>query len=194
MLKVLLVLILLGVLAYLGLVAMVCWKETHVETMPDPEAIIVLGCQVKKDGTPNLQLQWRLDAAYDAWQAHRCPIVVTGGQGADEPIAEGQAMRIYLMGRGVPETDILVDDTSSNTRQNLREAVRLLGGEPSRRVVIVTSDYHLPRAIAMAEDEGIRAGGIASETLGGVHWFKNHFREALAWVKYWIEKYTGIIL
>lgn len=194
MLKILLLLILVGVLSYLGLVAMVCWKETHVAPMPDPEAIIVLGCQVKADGTPNLQLQWRLDAAYDAWQEQHCPIVVTGGQGADEPIAEGQAMRIYLLGRGVPETDILVDDTSSNTRQNLREAVRLLGGEPSKRVVIVTSDYHLPRAIAMAGDEGIRAGGIASETLGGVHWVKNHFREALAWVKYWIEKYAGITL
>ena len=194
--KLILILIGLGVAAYLGLVGMVCWKEAHVRTAKDMdyEAIIVLGCQVKKDGTPNVQLQWRLDAAYDAWQAKKCTIVVTGGQGADEPAPEGQVMRTYLIGRGVPETDILCDDRSTDTRENIEEAAKLLGEKGQKRVLIVTSDYHLPRAIAIAEDQGLTAGGIASETLGGVYWFKNHFREALAWCKYWAEKYLGLDL
>ena len=71
-------LVLAGVLAYLGLVGMVWWKETHVPPMDDYEAIIVLGCQVKADGSLSRQLQWRLDTAYDAWLAHPCTVIVTG--------------------------------------------------------------------------------------------------------------------
>lgn len=182
---------LVGVLAYLGLVGMVCWKEQHVPPMEDYDAIIVLGCQVKPDGTPNLQLQWRLDAAYDAWLAHPCQIVVTGGQGADEPRPEGHVMYDYLLAKGVPAEQLLCDDASVNTRQNLQAAAMLLGRRDAR-VLIVTSDYHLPRAIAMAEDEGFTASGVASRTLGGWYWLKNHGREALSWVKYWAEKYLGL--
>lgn len=188
-----LLLVLIGILAYLGLVGMVVWKENHVPAMEDYDAIVVLGCQVKPDGTPNLQLKWRLDAGYEAWQKHRCPIVVTGGQGADEPRPEGRVMQDYLLAKGVPAEDILCDDTSVNTRQNLRAAAQLLGRQ-DLRVLIVTSDYHLPRAIAMAQDEGFTASGIASETLGGVYWIKNHGRETLSWVKYWAEKYFGLSL
>jgi len=60
LLKILLVLILLGAIAYVSIVLMVCWKETHVAAPgEDYEAMLVLGAQVKPDGTPSLQLQWR---------------------------------------------------------------------------------------------------------------------------------------
>lgn len=188
-----LAMILTGIIAYLALVGMVCWKEAHVLPMDEYDAIIVLGCQVKPDGTPNLQLEWRLDAAYAAWQAYPCRVVVTGGQGADEPRAEGAVMYDYLLAKGVPAAQLLCDDQSVNTRQNLRAAAKLLGGD-AQRVLIVTSDYHLPRAIAMAQDEGFTASGVASKTLGGRWWVKNHGREALSWVKYWAEKYLGLSL
>ena len=64
LLKILLVLILLGAIAYVSIVLMVCWKETHVAAPgKDYEAMFVLGAQVKPDGTPSLQLQWRLEKA-----------------------------------------------------------------------------------------------------------------------------------
>lgn len=189
-----LIILLIGATVYLGLIGMVVWKEKHVPPMEDYDAIIVLGCQVKPDGTPSLQLQWRMDAGYDAWVKHPCLIVVTGGQGADEPRPEGQVMYDYLLKKGVPADRLICEDHSVNTRQNLREAAALLSGRGATRVLIVTSDYHLPRAIAMAEDEGLTASGIASRTLGGVYWIKNHGREALSWVKYWIEKACHITL
>ena len=192
LLTALLCLVLLGCACWLGLVGMVCWKESQVPTYTDYEAIIVLGCQVKPDGTPSVQLAWRLDEACARWQEHRCTIVVCGGQGEDEPRAEGLVMYDYLIDLGVPEEDIRCDSESSNTRQNLRNAVSLLGPDFNGKVLIVTSDYHLPRAIAMAADEGLTASGVGSETLGGWYWVKNRFREALAWVKYWAEKYLQI--
>ncbi len=185
--RILFILVIIGFVIYAGLFIMVLWKEKHVQPAESYDAIIVLGAQVKPDGTPNVQLQWRLDAAYEAWRKQPCTIVVCGAQGADEPRPEGDVMRDYLLALGVPDEQILVDSSSFNTRENLHNAAVLMGREEVR-VVVVTSDYHLPRALAMAEDAGFKASGIASPTLGGFYWLKNHLREPLAWVKYWMEK------
>ena len=189
----LLILALAGVIAYLGVVGMVCWKETHVPQTEGYDAIVVLGAQVKPDGTPSVQLQWRLDAAYGAWQERQCLIVTCGAQGSNEPDAEGRVMKAYLTGLGVPENQVLVDDTSFNTRQNLENAAALLQNSGVETVLIVTSDYHLPRAMALAEDQGLTATGLGSPTKPE-YWIKNHAREAIAWLKYWAEKYLGLSL
>ena len=189
----LLILALAGVIAYLGVVGMVCWKETHVPQTEGYDAIVVLGAQVKPDGTPSVQLQWRLDAAYGAWQERQCLIVTCGAQGSNEPDAEGRVMKAYLMGLGVPESQVLVDDTSFNTRQNLENAAALLQNSGVETVLIVTSDYHLPRAMALAEDQGLTATGLGSPTKPE-YWIKNNAREAIAWLKYWAEKYLGLTL
>ena len=189
----LLILALAGVIAYLGVVGMVCWKETHVPQTEDYDAIVVLGAQVKPDGTPSVQLQWRLDAAYGAWQERQCLIVTCGAQGSNEPDAEGRVMKAYLTGLGVPENQVLVDDTSFNTRQNLENAAALLQNSGVETVLIVTSDYHLPRAMALAEDQGLTATGLGSPTKPE-YWIKNNAREAIAWLKYWAEKYLGLTL
>lgn len=49
------------------------------------DAIVVLGAQVRQDGKLSVQLQWRLDAAVEAWRKHDCLIITCGSQGADEP-------------------------------------------------------------------------------------------------------------
>ena len=65
-LTILLILILAGLIAYLGVIGMLVWKVNHVPSTDSYDAIVVLGAQVKADGTLSLQLQWRLDAACDA--------------------------------------------------------------------------------------------------------------------------------
>ena len=193
--KYLAALLMLAVLAYLGVVAMVCWKEAHVPPVENYDAIIVLGAQVKPSGEPSLQLQWRLDAALEAWQKENCLIVTCGAQGSDEPAPEALVMRDYLIDKGVDASMILTDAASFNTRQNIGNAAKLLAGHDVKRVVIVTSDYHLPRAMALAEDMGLEATGLGSPTkLGMRYWVKNHGREALAWIKYWGQKYLHLPL
>ena len=192
-LRVFLFLLLLALVVFLAIFCSVLWKQAHVPKPDnDFDAIIVLGAQVKPNGEPSLQLQWRLDAAFDAYQGHPCPIVVCGAKGSDEPDAEAHVMAAILRDKGIPEADILQDDSSFNTRQNLRNASQLLETLHPDTVLVVTSDYHLPRALALAQDEGFRAVGIGSPTLGGYWWLKNHARESLAWVKYWLERYLNI--
>lgn len=190
-LKVLWYLILAALVCCLAVLGMLIWRTHHIPEAADFDAIIVLGAQVKPDGTPNVQLQWRLDAAFEAWQKRPVPIVVCGAQGRDEPAPEGEVMRNDLIARGVPAEQVLADTASFNTRENLRNAAALLRGSDVKTVCIVTSDYHLPRALALAEDEGFRAVGIKSPTLGGWYRVKNYTRETLSWFKFWAEKLLG---
>lgn len=189
----LLILLAAGILCFLGLVGFVWWQETHVPVNQPYDAIVVLGAQVKADGSLSVQLQWRLDTAYDAWESSPCMIVTCGAQGSNEPAPEGQEMREYLISRGVPAEQILADTVSFNTRQNIRNAIALLEGHSVENILIVTSDYHLPRSLALARDEGLNASGLGSPTKPEF-WVKNHFREALSWLKYWGQKYLHLPL
>ena len=150
--------------------------------------------QIRPDGSPSVQLTWRLDKAKEAYDQHPVPIVVCGAQGKDEPMTEAEGMKRYLVSVGVPEAEILMDSESFNTRQNLLNARKLLGGATERpRVLVVTSDYHVPRSLALARDAGFEAEGLGSPCLPE-YWLKNHAREALAWVKYWGVKYLHLPL
>lgn len=178
---------------YLGVVVMVVVKTQQVSPMADYDAIVVLGAQVKKDGSLSVQLQWRLDAALQAWREHPVVMVTCGAQGRDEPAPEGEVMRQYLLSQGVPEDQVFSDPDSRNTRENIDHAKRLLDGKGVSRVLIVTSDYHLPRAMALAEDAGWDASGLGADTKPE-YWIKNYGREALSWIKYWAQKYLHLQL
>ena len=111
--------VLAGMIAYLGVIGMLVWKVNNVPQMDHYDAIVVLGAQVKADGSLSLQLEWRLEAAFEAWEKQNCLIVTCGAQGSNEPAPEAYVMRDYLMQKGVPEDMILTDAESFNTRQNL---------------------------------------------------------------------------
>lgn len=191
-------LVFLGIAVYAGIIGYICISEgsvlTTVPASDSYDAIIVLGAQVKPDGTPSVQLEWRLDAASDAYAQKAVPVIVCGAQGRDEPMTEAEAMKQYLVGKGVPEKDILTDPDSVNTNQNLKNAAALLETLPGiSKVLIVTSDYHVPRALALAKDMGFEACGMGSPCKPD-YWIKNHAREALAWCKYWGMKYLHLPL
>lgn len=197
--KFLLIFLCVMVLAFGGIVGYICIREGKVETVLTDQmrydAIIVLGAQVKPDRTPSVQLTWRLDAAAEAFAKHHVPIVVCGAQGSDEPCPESVIMKQYLVEeRNVPDYLVLEDPDSRNTYENLENAQKLLAGNTDiNRVLIVTSDYHVPRSMAIAGDLGFEAEGLGSPCLPE-YWIKNHGREALAWCKYWLKKYLHISL
>ena len=181
-----------GVICVGAALGLLCWAETH----PPAEnrgsrALIVLGAQVKPDGEVSPQLELRLQAALESYEKNPRLIVVCGAQGSNEPAPEGDVMRDWLIARGVPENQVISETESFNTRQNLQNAMALLP-EDVDAVTVLTSDYHLPRALALARDLGLNADGIGSPCKPEIgHWLKNHSRELLAWGKYLLEKALG---
>ena len=198
--KILIILIALGIASYCAVLGYLCVQEGKVpkeasELETDYDAVVVLGAQVKPDGVPSVQLSLRLDRAAEVWERKHVPVVVCGAQGRDEPEPEAYTMKRYLMDKGVPEDMILLDPDSMNTEQNIVNAKKLLEEYPGeiRKVVIVTSDYHVPRSMALAEDMDMEAAGVGSPCLQE-YWLKNHGRDTLSWIKYWLKKTLRLTL
>ncbi len=195
LLKVFLWLAAAGVAAYAALIGLVCYWEVNVPQAKDYDSIIVLGAQVLPTGEPSVQLRWRLDKAKEVYENNPAYIVVCGGQGPNEPEPEGDVMRRVLIAEGLPEEHVISEPQSANTKENIQNAWDILQKKGCQNPVIVTSDYHLPRAMAIARDVGLTPQGEGSLCRPGLKfWAKNHLREALAWVKYWGIKYLKLPL
>ncbi len=116
--------------------------------------IIVLGAQVHPTG-PAVVLKYRLDTAYDYAAANPdTVIVVSGGQGSNETRTEADVMKEYLISRGIAEERIITEDRSRNTSENLQFTSAILGEDTGSSIGIVTSNFHVFRAMAIAKKSG----------------------------------------
>lgn len=182
----LLVLALLGICCAAGLMGFVYYKETHLPPVGDSDVIIVLGAQVKADGTPSVALERRLTAALETYRDDPQVIICCGAQGANEPAAEGDVMRAWLIARGVKEEDVIAETMSFNTRENLGYAKEIMLERGLSQALIVTSDYHVARGLALCRQVGIEATGKGSPSKPE-YFIKNHIREGLSWIKFALE-------
>ena len=182
----LVLLALLGLLFAAGLMGFVWYKETHLPPVGDSDVIIVLGAQVKEDGTPSVALERRLTAALESYLEKPQLIIVCGAQGTNEPRAEGDVMRDWLIARGVRSEDVVAETASFNTRENLVYARAIMEHRGLAQALVVTSDYHVARALELCRQTGILATGKGSPSKPE-YFIKNHFREGLSWIKLWLE-------
>jgi len=129
-------------------------QHSHAASKPNLDYIIVLGAQVRADG-PSIVLRHRLETAADYLAAnHETRCIVSGGQGANEPESEAAAMKRFLVQSGVADGRILLEDRSTTTRENLALSSELID-EQDASVGIVTNDFHMFRALAMARRLGL---------------------------------------
>ena len=120
----------------------------------DLDYVIVLGSQVKPTG-PAVVTRYRLDKAYEyAVSNPDTIIIVSGGQGSNEPASEASVMKDYLVARGIDESRILMEDKSTNTSENLLFSSRLYPELAGSSVGIISSDFHIFRALSIAKKCG----------------------------------------
>ncbi len=154
--------------------------------MDEADVIIVLGAQVRPEGVPSEALRRRLCLALDRYWQHPARIICCGAQGPREPAAEGDFMREWLIRMGVPKEHIFSENRSYDTNQNIRNAKEIMDAEGLSRALVVTSDYHVRRSLAICRRLGITAEGAGSASVSR-YWIKNHLREMLAWVKFYLR-------
>ena len=187
-LKTLLALVLAGCLFFGGLLAAVL-TGAHDQVKGDPQIMVILGCQVKPWG-PSILLQDRLDTALAYLEEHpSMTVVVSGGQGPDEPESEAQCMADYLTEHGVAGEQILLEDQSHNTDQNLRYTVALLaekGYDTTGDILVVSNGFHLTRVRMLwsrAAGGAYDLSTLAASSSHGPSRLKMYIREPLALVK-----------
>ena len=147
--------------------AIVLVAGARTDAPDDVEYLVVLGAGLHGD-VPSLSLTDRLEGALAWLEAHPdCVAVVSGGQGPGETMTEGEAMGIWLEARGIDPSRIIVEDKATSTQENLEYSFALIrgrGGEPDGNCAIVTSEYHLYRAKALAARQGVECFGVAART------------------------------
>lgn len=153
------------------------------EPKMDKDFIIVLGCAIRRDGTPTPLLRGRLDRALAFAKAQeaetgKAPVfILSGGQGVDECVSEAECMRRYLAAQGVPADQMLSEDKSTDTAENMAFSKRLILDRirpgmvdpqgywptldaPEARVAFSTTNYHVFRSGLKARQIKLRAQGM----------------------------------
>ena len=143
------------------------YAESAMRFTNKPDAIVVLGGYVHpgKEGRLGTDSIERTLKALETYDSHGpCPVVVCGGQMQADAMAGGTAMRNFLVRMGVPESEIVVDQRSMTTFENVQNAIPELERLGADRVVLVTTACHLMRA-----DLCFRKLGYHVQTIGADH-------------------------
>ena len=146
----------------------------------DKQYVIILGCGIRDDGTLFPLLQGRADRALSFYHAQEKatgtpPVLVpSGGQGPDECMPEGEAIKNYLISMGIPESQILPETRSVNTLQNMQFSRKVIednlkGTKDSNdtfaeKVAFSTTNFHVFRSGILAYDAGMNADGMGAKT------------------------------
>ncbi len=148
--------------------------------MKDVDCILVLGCFVREDGTPSAMLNDRLKRGVALYEDKAAPKLLMSGDHGQTDYNEVQAMKQYAVDAGVPSEDVFMDHAGFSTYESLYRVRDIFR---AKKVLIVTQEYHLPRALYIAEKLGIEAYGVACDyqTYSGQN--KRDVREVLARVK-----------
>ena len=124
--------------------------------------IVVLGAGLRQNRVTPL-LGSRINKGIKIYKKHsQAKLILSGGKGPDEAISEALAMAEYAKDKGVPATDIIMEDQSTNTRENIVFSARLMGEK--RNFALVTNYYHIFRALLLAKEEGIDCTGYGART------------------------------
>ena len=131
----------------------------------DFDYVIIHGAGLLRGKEVSKLLADRIDKAIEVYQKDPTPpiLIPSGGKGDDEDISEAEAMEKYLVEHGIPKENIIKEDRSMTTRENLLFSKKIIcqrGGSPY--VALVTSNYHVYRALSLCESIDLDCTGIGS--------------------------------
>ncbi|MCM3022681.1 YdcF family protein [Weizmannia ginsengihumi] len=150
------------------------------------EYALVLGAKVNGKELSNA-LRYRLEAALE--YANRYPavkLILSGGQGPDEEVSEAEAMKTFLVERGISEDRLILESASTSTYENILFSKKLLP-RAVKAVTLITNDYHLKRAKVIAKRLGLKTDVVLDHAPKSIK-NKSQFRERAALLKTHMER------
>ena len=84
-------------------------------------------------------------------------VIVTGGVGKGQSTSDAYAAKKYLISQGIPSDDILTEDTSTITQENLINSKKIMDANGYKSAIIVSDPLHMKRSLLLAKDAGLTA-------------------------------------
>ncbi|NLK42795.1 MAG: YdcF family protein [Tissierellia bacterium] len=157
----------------------------NTKYLGDVDYMIILGARLYGD-IPSPALAERLKVAEEYLKENTdIKVIVSGGQGPDEYIPEAEAMKIYLVNRGIDTGRIILEDKSTSTFENIKNSLNIIGeidDLESPRVLLVTNKFHVFRSKFLARRLGAKAYGLPAEVPPTIV-IQQYIREYFAVVK-----------
>ena len=182
--------VILGVLAVALLLGINSWVKSSVRDyilteeqaaqLTDMDCILVLGCKVGADGTLSHMLEDRLRQGVALYELGAAPKLLMSGDHGTAEYDEVDAMKRYAVDAGFASQDVFMDHAGFSTYESVYRAKEVF---QVRRVIIVTQEYHLYRALMGAREMGLEAYGVAVNYRPYVGQPARDNREILARVK-----------
>jgi uncharacterized SAM-binding protein YcdF (DUF218 family) len=117
---------------------------------------IVLGAALW-EGKPSPALKERCQTALMLYKQGKVDYLLLSGGPEDNGITEAASMKNYLVAHGVPSTQLILEERSTNTKENLQNSAAILQQKHFTKITIITHDYHMYRALNYAKWFGIIA-------------------------------------
>ncbi len=152
------------------------------------DVVVSFGAKVRSDGSMSLSLQERVKSAVELYlDGYVDYVLVSGGQGSDEPINEAYVMRDYAISLGVPNSAILVDTQGDTTQDTVKNSIDICNQKGLSTILADSSFYHMPRIKMMYMANGKDVSTVPAQ--GSFTWgsTKALLREIPAWWFYWCK-------
>ena len=149
----------------------------ETQKLEDIDCILVLGCGVKANGTPSDMLKDRLLRGIELYEKKSAPKLLMSGDHGRPEYDEVNTMKNFAKENGVPSIDIFMDHAGFSTYESIYRAKEIFGAD---KIIIVTQEYHLHRALYIAKGLGVEAYGVSSDYRTYVGQTGRNIREILA--------------
>ena len=137
----------------------------------DKDFVIILGAKIKNDGTLTPILKARADKALEFAKEQKekngkdLVFIPSGGKGTNEVMPEAEAIKKYLIEKGVKEENIIIENQSTNTLQNMQFSKKKIDEyNADGKIAFSTTNYHVFRSGVIANNQGIDCEGMGSTT------------------------------
>ncbi len=152
----------------------------NASSVKDVDCIIVLGCRVRNDGSLSDMLRDRLLCGLELYDAGVAPKLLMSGDHGRMNYDEVGTMKNYAIENGVPSENVFMDHAGFSTYETIYRAKEIFRAE---KVMIVTQEYHLYRALYIAQQLGVEAYGVSADLHTYAGQSMRDFREVLARLK-----------